>query len=122
MEHKDIPDNELHEPKGAVNALQGTFYKSNGQGSGSWGKLTDANVEGLGANTEEGRLITAGGGGTFSSREAVFSSNEVTHEGALLSTVLSNFNIVISNLLNKIEDLEDEVASLQNRVDALEGA
>ena len=122
VEHRDIPDNELHEPKGAVSALQGTFYKSNGQGSGSWGKLTDDNVEGLGANTAEGRLITAGGGGTFASREAVFSSNEVTHEGDSLSTVIGNFNTVISDLLTRVEALEDEVASLQNRVDALEGA
>lgn len=115
MEHRNIPDGELHEPKGAATALEGTFYKSNGSGSGSWGKLTDSNVEGLGPNTEEGRLITAGGGGTFASREAVFSSDEVTHEGDPLSTV-------ISDLLSRVEGLEDEVVSLQTRVDTLEGA
>jgi hypothetical protein len=35
-EHKDIPDIGLHEPKGAVSALAGQQYISNGAGSGSW--------------------------------------------------------------------------------------
>jgi hypothetical protein len=35
-EHKDIPDIGLHEPKGAVSALTGQQYISNGAGSGSW--------------------------------------------------------------------------------------
>lgn len=36
IEHKDIPDSERHEPKGASTALSGTVYVSDGAGSGSW--------------------------------------------------------------------------------------
>ena len=36
VQHKDIPDAELHEPKGAAGASVGTVYVSNGAGSGSW--------------------------------------------------------------------------------------
>lgn len=65
MEHRNIPDGELHEPKGAATALEGTFYKSNGSGSGSWGKLTDSNVEGLGPNSPAGRRVVTDGNGGF---------------------------------------------------------
>jgi hypothetical protein len=36
IEHKLIPDAQLHEPKGIVSALSGTVYTANGGGSGSW--------------------------------------------------------------------------------------
>lgn len=36
IEHKDIPDAGLHEPKGAVSAASGEVYVSDGVGSGTW--------------------------------------------------------------------------------------
>lgn len=36
IEHRNIPDSELHEPKGASTALVGQVYISDGAGSGSW--------------------------------------------------------------------------------------
>ena len=36
IEHKLIPDAQLHEPKGIVAASGGTVYVANGGGSGSW--------------------------------------------------------------------------------------
>ena len=36
IEHKDIPNIQLHEPKGASTAQQGHTYISDGAGSGSW--------------------------------------------------------------------------------------
>lgn len=36
MEHKDIPDDGLHEPKGVVGASAGQVYVADGLGSGSW--------------------------------------------------------------------------------------
>ena len=36
IEHKDIDDAELHEPKGAASALSGTVYVADGAGSGAW--------------------------------------------------------------------------------------
>lgn len=39
IEHKDIPDELLHEPKGAASAGAGTVYIANGSGSGSFQKI-----------------------------------------------------------------------------------
>ena len=36
IEHKLIPDSQLHEPKGTVSAPSGTVYTANGGGSGAW--------------------------------------------------------------------------------------
>lgn len=36
VQHKDIPDNQLHEPKGVVSATSGQVYTANGSGSGVW--------------------------------------------------------------------------------------
>jgi len=36
VEHVDIPDGEIHEPKGASTASSGEAYISDGAGSGSW--------------------------------------------------------------------------------------
>lgn len=36
VQHKDIPNNQLHEPKGVSGASPNTVYVANGSGSGSW--------------------------------------------------------------------------------------
>ena len=39
IEHKELPDNLLHEPKGARTAVVGAVYVADGAGSGSFQKL-----------------------------------------------------------------------------------
>ena len=39
IEHKELPDNLLHEPKGARTAQKDTLYVADGAGSGSFQKL-----------------------------------------------------------------------------------
>lgn len=39
IEHSELPDNLLHEPKGASTAAAGTVYIADGAGSGSFQKL-----------------------------------------------------------------------------------
>lgn len=44
VEHKNIPDANRHEPKGASSAASGSVYVSDGAGSGSWTNiLADVN-------------------------------------------------------------------------------
>lgn len=40
IQHASIPDNQLHEPKGIENALDGQIYVADGAGSGSWETLS----------------------------------------------------------------------------------
>lgn len=50
IQHKDIPDADLHEPKGVVTAALGAVYIADGAGSGDWivpmprGSVTFSNI------------------------------------------------------------------------------
>lgn len=44
IEHVDIPDGKRHEPKGISGASNGTVYKANGAGSGTWSLLTFSDI------------------------------------------------------------------------------
>lgn len=50
MEHKDIPDNQLHETKGAAVALTGQVLVANGAGGSSFRFLTADDISGIGAS------------------------------------------------------------------------
>lgn len=45
IEHKNIPDAQLHEPKGAASATNGEVYVADGAGSGVWKKLSEDSLE-----------------------------------------------------------------------------
>lgn len=45
IQHKDLPDQYLHEPKGASTATQGTVYVADGTGSGAFGKLPVSSLD-----------------------------------------------------------------------------
>lgn len=45
IEHKDIPDELLHEPKGAATASAGTTYIADGAGSGSFKKIPVSSLD-----------------------------------------------------------------------------
>lgn len=45
IQHKNIPDSELHEPKGVASALNRTVYAANGSGSGAWRRLSEADFD-----------------------------------------------------------------------------
>lgn len=45
IEHKELPDDLLHEPKGASTAVAGTVYIANGAGAGSFQKLPTTSLD-----------------------------------------------------------------------------
>ena len=44
IEHKDLTDPELHEPKGIAGAIANTVYVADGSGTGTWSKIVPDNV------------------------------------------------------------------------------
>lgn len=42
--HSTLTGSDLHEPKGAASASTGQVYVADGSGSGSWKKITDAEI------------------------------------------------------------------------------
>lgn len=45
VEHSQLPDELLHEPKGASTAAAGTVYVADGAGSGSFSKLPTTSLD-----------------------------------------------------------------------------
>lgn len=45
IEHSELPDELLHEPKGASTAVAGTIYVADGAGSGSFKKLPTTSLD-----------------------------------------------------------------------------
>lgn len=60
IQHRDIPDAQRHEPKGASTAAAGTAYVSDGAGSGTW---ATADALGSGAAGAGSVLVADGSGG-----------------------------------------------------------
>jgi hypothetical protein len=60
IQHKDIPELQLHEPKGASTATAGSIYVSDGAGSGTW---ATADALGGGAAPAGATLVSDGSGG-----------------------------------------------------------
>lgn len=65
IEHVNIPESGLHEPKGASTAASDRVYRSNGAGSGAWSKVDANTLQGTISNTAAAnlRVITDGEGG-----------------------------------------------------------
>lgn len=86
IQHKNIPDNQLHEPKGIATASEGTIYTSDGAGSGSWAL---PKVVGQDLAVENAVLVADGEGGTEWLPEADHFANlnvERLIEGASLAS------------------------------------
>lgn len=114
--HKDIPDSELHEPKGISFAAVDTVYVSNGFGTGVWTrpyeKLTDRsdktkNVFGWNDITDSlytsgAPLAIAGGVRTKLTNNGLAVQSDTTRLGAIWSTGTNTFTI---NDLNAVYNL-----------------
>lgn len=63
IQHKDIPDAQLHEPKGVSTALSNQTYVADGAGSGNWAEPEPKGVSG--ANSNEVYLADGLGSGSW---------------------------------------------------------
>lgn len=65
IEHKDLPESGLHEPKGVSTAASKRVYRSDGAGSGAWSKVDADTLAGTIANSSPAgeRVVTDGAGG-----------------------------------------------------------
>ena len=61
VEHKDITDPNIHEPKGINSAAINTFYKANGTGGGTWAKVPTQGLAGVSGNGVANQSIIVDG-------------------------------------------------------------
>lgn len=57
--HKDLTGSELHEPKGADTAASNTTYFSDGAASGTWRKITEADLDSTSIQSPNTVYLTA---------------------------------------------------------------
>lgn len=93
VQHKDIPDAQLHEPKGVAGAVQRQVYVANGSGSGVWQKIKSENLEGLtgDAGIAEKVPVTNGlGGFNLRTKEAYGVMGITNNTTAFVTTAASD--------------------------------
>jgi hypothetical protein len=61
IQHANISDPNIHEPKGVADANENTVYIADGEGSGRWDKITPGLIQATGDEDQE--LVTDGLGG-----------------------------------------------------------
>lgn len=83
IQHKDIPDAQLHEPKGAASAATNSAYFATGAGSGAWKKVGTETLKGLTGDggVSELKLITDGTNGFTLRRDAAYGVMGITNNG-----------------------------------------
>ncbi len=68
VQHKDLPEAQLHEPKGISTAANRQVYVASGSGTGAWAKVKSENLEGLtGDGGVANKVIVTNGTGGFAS-------------------------------------------------------
>lgn len=65
IQHRDIPEAELHEPKGVSLAAEGTVYIATGQGTGIWDHLGSQEIKGLAGSAPADMAVVSDGSGGF---------------------------------------------------------
>lgn len=83
IQHKSIPDSELHEPKGVVSAPLNSTYLATGTGTGSWSKIGASSLKNLSGDAgASGKvLLTNGSDGFTLSTLSAFGVMSITNNG-----------------------------------------
>lgn len=81
MQHKNIPEAQLHEPKGISTALAKKAYISNGAGSGSWEDIDSTMLQGLAgdAGIANKKFLTNGTNGFSLVTDTSYGSATITN-------------------------------------------
>jgi hypothetical protein len=81
IQHSNIPDAQLHEPKGVASAALNTSYFADGSGSGDWKKVGVETLSGLAGDGSVARLkvVTDGSNGFDLYRDYSFGKMHITN-------------------------------------------
>lgn len=97
IQHSNIPDAQLHEPKGVAGAALNTSYFADGSGSGDWKKVGVETLSGLSGDGSVARLkvVTDGANGFDLYRDYAFGKMHITNNNtpfALTAVADTSFN------------------------------
>lgn len=94
IEHRNLPDNLLHEPKGTATALANTTYMADGKGSGQYRKVSPVDLDINVRSLPESYITVQTDTVDLDSNEIVDTSNGV------LEPVTNEYNIATINAIN----------------------
>lgn len=86
IQHRAIPNTELHEPKGADSAIVGTVLKATGTGTTVFDLISVSQLKGS-VSDIEGLMLGVGPGGTFKTVAKEYASFTSTITSDVVSTV-----------------------------------
>lgn len=89
VQHRDIPEVQLHEPKGASTALAGTTYVASGAGSGTWRKVGTDILQGMTGDLGVAgkRVVSNGSNGLALVADAAYGVATITTNTTNFTTV-----------------------------------
>ena len=136
IEHKDLPDSLLHEPKGASTAAVGTVYVADGASSGSFQKLpiTSLNITipeiATAVHTDvdatvslDGSTLSQTANGSLTDIPSLVNipqtlTNKINENAAELLRLYNNQKQINQQVSTSLTNLEDKLNTI---IDALKG-
>ena len=136
IEHKDLPDSLLHEPKGASTAAVGTVYVADGASSGSFQKLpiTSLNITipeiATAVHTDvdatvslDGSTLSQSADGSLTDIPSLVNipqtlTNKINENAAELLRLYNNQKQINQQVSTSLTNLEDKLNTV---IDALKG-
>lgn len=129
IQHSNIPDAQLHEPKGVASAALNTSYFADGSGSGDWKKVGVETLSGLSGDGSVARLkvVTDGANGFDLYRDYAFGKMHITNNStpfaltAVADTTLntaSQYTLLTGSGAPFANGLEDGVTFSTNKLTA----
>lgn len=114
IEHRNIPDAQRHEPKGAATATVNQVYVADGSASGAWAKLPQQGLLGISANGGENAIVTSDGAGGFRFGKLPFGSFSFVN-------IASPFSVTYPSVYTKVAAITVAGAHLEGMSASLDG-
>jgi hypothetical protein len=128
IQHRDLTDPQLHEPKGISTATDGQVYRADGEGSGNWIKLPPSDLDFEQAEFDNttlepdvaARALTDALSGTLTNSVADASTfAQVNKNCKEITAQVLNADEMIAVLKTNVAELNRVVQAIKNQLDAL---
>lgn len=90
IQHKDIPDADLHLPKGAGTAAPGSILKANGSGGIVWEQVKKENLTGLSGAPDGSQVVVLGTGFAYTQGFAIGTMTITDNNNGFALTAATN--------------------------------
>lgn len=103
IQHKDIPEAQLHEPKGVSTAADGRVYVANGAGTGSWIRVPDSSIDS--EVSPSGAYLESGGGGVATFTKRIFRYTVSISPALVAANTSAEQTFTVSGLVAATDEL-----------------